>query len=239
MVKRKKKVPTKKKRIYEFFRVRKKGRVKTIKKIGVEKTTIGTKNQIERQNIFLRNMFIGLGIIILILIGISLTSDYLSHFEHRGVEFKIIREKDLVFYNTALPLYLQGTHVADYNFYIRNDPRKLENISFEGGLSLAPGPLVIKSNDEFFCDGDGIIAMANFAKPFELLNIQTIRDENATCDPLGRYTLVTINSGNQTKVENQGYSGTACYDIYVKDCEILQATERFMVELFVQLNQNA
>jgi len=37
-----------------------------------------------------------------------------------------------------------------------------------------------------------------------------------------------------TKIEQ---FGTACYDIYIKNCEILEGTERFMFETLVKVNE--
>ena len=76
--------------------------------------------------------------------------------------------------------------------------------------------------------------MANLVKLYEILGTKVIKDENATCDPDARYLFVQIQESEQTSVEQ---FGTACYNINVNGCEILQSTEKFMVETFVAINE--
>ena len=67
-----------------------------------------------------------------------------------------------------------------------------------------------------------------------MVGTKVIRDENATCDSEGRYMYINLKSGDKTKIEQ---SGNACYDILINNCEILEGTERFMVETFAKLNE--
>ena len=62
-------------------------------------------------------------------------------FEYRGVDFTRVSFCDagppcLVTYNTKVPIEYEGKP-ANYNFYLRNDPRKLEKeVVFYGDLLL-------------------------------------------------------------------------------------------------------
>ena len=193
-----------------------------------------TKKEIEVQNKMLRNFFIGIGAFILVIVLVVLFVNSIKHFEYKEVKFNIVKEGKIIFYNTAFPMYhsVTGQHVADYNFYIRNDPRKLEKIPFNGELVLLDN-LVINMTGDFHCDGDGIIAIANLVKLYEVIGTQVMKDENATCDSLGRYMFIQIQPGDETSIEQ---FGPACYKINVNNCEILEATERFMAETFVKIN---
>ena len=164
----------------------------------------------------------------------------IRNFELEGVEWKVVKEKNLVFYNTAVPLYskvggMTGSYLVDYNFYLRNDPRKLsEEIPFEGKFFLLQN-VVFDTTDSFECDGDGIIAVANFVSLLERMGASVIKDENATCDTAkGKYTYIQLRDTGETAVRQFGLT---CYNINIKNCEILKGTERFMLEAFKEINK--
>jgi hypothetical protein len=146
----------------------------------------------------------------------------------------------LVTYRTTLPVRTLGNSLvvsnpsekdADYNIFLRNDPRKLD-VNFTGEL-FSSGNMVLNSEDSFTCGGKGAIAAANLVQLYKLLGTNVITDENATCDPQGRYIFVDVKPENFTSVEQ---FGPVCYDINVKDCEILEGTERFMLETLIKVN---
>ena len=66
------------------------------------------------------------------------------------------------------------------------------------------------------------------------LGIKVIKDPNATCDSEGKYMFLNIQPGETTKIKQ---TGPSCYVMEVKDCEILKATERMMVETFVRYEE--
>ncbi len=222
----------KKRKFYELFRVKKKGKEKTIKITGTEKTKIGTKKQIEHQNILLRNLFIGLGIFILAILFFFWFVNSLSDFEYEGIEFNIIKEGEVIFYHTSFPMIYEGKDIT-YNIYLRNDPRKLKNIPFDGKVNLLE-MMVINNTEDFVCGGHGGIAMYNFQQILRAFGINMIKDPNATCDSQGRYMFLVIKPGNQTNIEQ---FGPACYNLNVNNCEILKVTEKFLVELIVKASK--
>jgi len=192
------------------------------------------EEEAKSQNKQLRNVFIGILIIGFVFILLVLFSYYNSNFKYESTDFKVVKEGKLVFYNTAFAIFSpQGEHVADYNFYIRNDPRKLKDIPWEGDYILMEN-MVINMTNDFHCEGDGIIAIANFLKVHEFFDVTVIKDEDAGCDELGRYTFVQIEEGNETKVQEYGPS---CYRISINNCEILKGTERFILETFTAANE--
>ena len=60
-----------------------------------------------------------------------------------------------------------------------------------------------------------------------------VKDENATCDISGRYSYFTLKPGNETKIKQEF---PFCYDIVVNNCEVLEATEKIMLEILVKRN---
>ncbi len=218
-----------KEKICEIFKVGKNGE-KTIKACGTEETEVVSKGQIKSENKILRNILIFLGIIVIVFLLIFLSVRAANNFEYKGINFNVVKEGDVLFYHTSFPMIYDGIKV-NYNVYLRNDPRKLDKIPFEGELNLLE-MMVINNSGDFVCEGKGGIAMINFQQILGDLGMNFMKDPNAGCDPEGRYMFVQIQEGNVTKIEQ---TGPACYNFYVKDCEILEVTEKFLVESLVEL----
>jgi len=182
-------------------------------------------------NKILINVFVIIGVIALVIIGIFLIGKSATKFTYQGVKFQMVKEGDLIFYSTALPVMYEGA-LRDYNFYIRNDARKL-NVPFNGTLDLKSNA-VLNMEQDFKCDGKGLIGVANLLKLYKFIGINVISDKNATCDTEARYTFIQILEGSETKIEQTGQS---CYNLYVSDCEILEVTEKLMIETLVNVNK--
>ncbi len=216
----------------------KKKRIKSGKqsKVG-KKGKASRKKQIESQNKILKNFFIGIGVIIITILLIFFFINQTKNFEYEGVEFNIVKFCDsrpcLITYNTELPIIYQGERIQ-YNFYLRNDPRELaKSVPFDGE--------VVFKNDMFInitfnrgCGGYEIIAIENFRILYELFGTNIIADENAECDSEGNSMFVLIQESNETSIEQ---FGPACYNINIKNCEILEGTERFLIDAFVEINK--
>jgi len=212
---------------------------KTRKKVGKRgkmkevKEELPKKEQATNQNKILRNFFIGMAILVVLIVSIVYIIQYTKKFEYRGVDFKIVKSGNLVFYNTKIPVVVDGKN-AEYNFYLRSDPRKLEEeVSFNGDLDLAQN-LVLNSTEDFNCDGFGVIATANLVNLYKVSGINVIKDQNATCDSEGRYAFINLQKGSETRIDKVG---PACYNVNISNCEILEATERLMLESFIEINK--
>ena len=228
----KKEKDTEKKEVCENFNLKKDGKEKNIKSCGIEETKKVEKGQIESENKILRNFLIGLGAFILIFIATFLIISSSQHFNYRGVKFDIIEDEGgLIFYKTSLPVKNEGK-TADYNIYLRKDPRTSGEIDFNEDIELAK--ILVYNSTGFSCDGDGVIAVANFAQTMNIFGVKTVKDLNATCDPEGTYMFLNLKPGNRTSIEK---TGPTCYEFSINNCEILDATEKFMVELIVKTNK--
>ncbi|MDZ4226597.1 MAG: hypothetical protein U1B79_00620, partial [Candidatus Pacearchaeota archaeon] len=178
------------------------------KRIEEVKEPLSKEEQAKAHNKILKNILIGIAVFLAGIFLFMVISNSLSRFEYRGVDFEKVRFCDagppcLVTYRTSLPVKTIGTNFfvvkpsekdADYNFYLRNDPRKLD-ANFTGEIVLK-GDMVLNSEESFICDGKGAIASANLIQLYELLGTKVITDENATCDLLGRYMFVQVKQGN-------------------------------------------
>ena len=191
------------------------------------------KEQVKNYNKILKKFFIGMVILIILITIFVYAVRSTKKFGYEGVDFEIVKTGNLVLYNTKIPVIIDGKK-ADYNFYLRTDPRTLkEKVPFEGNLSLAQN-LVLNSTEDFNCDGYGIIGIANLINLYKISGIDVIKDGNATCDQSGRYAFIGIQAGNQTTIKK---TGPPCYEVTINNCEILEATERLMLESFIEINK--
>ncbi len=230
--KEKKKI-SEKKEVCEIFEVEKNGKETEIKSCGIETEKPASPEQIKKEKkIFFNIMAVMIGLVLFFLVFYFM-SYYTTHFEYQGVKFEVVKMGQLTFYKTSLPVNYQNSK-ADYNFYLRNDPRRLGNVEFDGEINLKQN-MVFEMTDSFNCNGDGVISIANLQNLYNLVGTKMIRDENATCDIQGRYMFLQINEGNETKITEYGLNG-GCYNIEVNNCEILPATEKFMLETFIDVN---
>ena len=90
------------------------------------------------QNRELKRILIILGSVFAVFLLSFFIINSAKNFEYKGVEYTKMKEGKITFYNTAFPMYssITGKHFADYNIYLRNDPRGLEKIPFEGEINL-------------------------------------------------------------------------------------------------------
>jgi hypothetical protein len=206
-----------------------------LKKRTQPKETKGNR-QIKQENKILRNLLIGIGIFIVILLAGYLFLDNIRNFGYKGVDFQTVSFCDtkpcLVLYQTTFPVLHNG-EVIPYNIFLRNHPNDLDKIPFNGSMNLY-NELVMESPDDFNCNGDGIISIANVMNFYRILEVNVFKNETLKCDENAGYTYINIIKGDETRIDQTGWS---CYDISINNCEILEGTERFLLESFVDVNE--
>jgi hypothetical protein len=222
-----------KEEVSEIFEVEKKGKEKIVEAHGMEVEKPESKDQLKKE----KKIFL---IIILVMVGLAalfaityFVSDSFNHFTIEGVKFTLDKTTmtGKTLYRTSLPVTYNGSK-ATYNFWLRNNPQQTIKIPFNGTLLIMRN-MVLNQTENFNCDGDGIIGVANLLKVYNVLGVNVIADKNATCDSQERYVFLNIKAGNETKIVQ---TGKTCYEIQVNGCEILPATERYMIETFIEAN---
>jgi hypothetical protein len=192
------------------------------------------KKERKEENKILKIVLVFIGIFFLCLIVAFFIMRASNHPKYGGLTFNVVQEGQLTFYQTSFPIIYQGG-VAEYKIYLRNNPKKLEKeVPFTGEISSIQDT-VINITEEFDCNGDGMIAIANIVNLYGAINKKIMRDENASCDELGRYMYIVVQPGEETSVEKFGPN---CYSINIKDCEILEGTERFITEMLVKIHSD-
>ena len=218
----------------EIFQVEKDGKEKIVRKEILEEEKPASPEQLKKEKKTFTTIIMAMGGFILFFLLVLFAIYSSSHFKVEGVEFERMKIGEILVYRTSLPVNYNNT-VATYNFYLRSDPRELEKISFDGEIILQKN-MVLNTMNEFNCEGDAVIAIANIQNLYNLIGTKMISDANATCDSQGRYVFTTIKEGEETKITEYGIMG-GCYEIEVSNCEILKATEKFMLETFIKVNK--
>ncbi|OGI11598.1 hypothetical protein A3K64_01775 [Candidatus Micrarchaeota archaeon RBG_16_36_9] len=231
----------------EIFEVEKDGKEEIVKKTVIEdgKQEINhssikaereekapSREQLTKEKKTLRDILIVMGVFVVLFLAVYSMIYFTKHFTYYGITSEVVQQGALTLHRIAIPVTYQGAQ-AEYNFYLRTNPRVLANVPFNGEI-LVKKDMVIDMTEDFNCDGDGIIAVANLLKLYNIIGVNVIRDENASCDFTGKYMFLKITSGNETKIDQ---FGPICYRMTINNCEILKGTEKFMLETFVKLNE--
>ena len=229
MAKKKKEI---KKEVHEFVKIEKDGKEKTKEFHGKEEIKHASKESIKRQKKQLGTILGILGAIILLcLIGFFINYQA-THLDYKGLKFKMVKEGEITFYETPMITQYEGDKMT-YNFYFRTNPNKLKDIPFNGEIELKNNVFLNVTTENLFCDGDWQISIGNLMN-LNIFNINVGKNEDANCEGAGEYAFVQIHEGNESKIEQDG---SACYNLYITDCEVLAVTEKFMVETFVKISE--
>lgn len=238
-----------KKEVHEIFEVKKDGEEKIVESSGLEKEKPATSEQIKKESKMFKKVLIVIAVLSLVFLAVILLVNYFNHFSVGGVSFEIDRTTlaGKTIYKTTLPgkiddngKFVMGIFetgkatLANYRLYLRTDPRILDKIPFHERITQVKKENVIKIGEGLDCDGKGILAVANILKMYEVIGGNIIKDANASCDMKGRYGWINIQKGEETSLER---IGPACFNVYVKDCEILPATEKFILETLIEVNK--
>ena len=229
-----KKPKKKTKKICETFEIEKSGKTKEITSCGTLEEKAPNKEQIKKQDKQLKNIFLVFLIFIFLIFAVVFITNSSKHVKYENLDFYKDKTGDLTLYYIKVPLYnTAGENYANYNVWLRTNPKKLKHVSFNGSVVFKKY-VVINFEEEFNCNGDGIVAIANLQQLYTALGAKVMKDENATCDPEARYIYLTLKQGDETKIIQ---TAPACYDLIINNCEILKATEKLIIENLVELNQ--
>ena len=197
---------------------------------------VSKKVEKEHHNKIIRNFFIFFIMVAVALVVWILVSKDQSELEYKGVKFDIVDEiakyRTLVQVNSKNTMTGEVTMGQPYYFYLRTNPKELEKIPFEGKIVFID-EVIIKTGEDFTCEGDGTIGLANLIKLYDLFGINIVKNENIECET-SNSIVWQMQGGEETRIDQLGPS---CYSITIKDCEILKATEKLMVETLAQFNK--
>lgn len=225
-------------KVCETFEVDKKGKEKSVTTCGNLPVKKASKKELDNENKVLRNVLIGMGIFVIVFIVTFVLIQQTGTIEHDGVIFKKIDYSGLPLYHTTFLFPKNGQNIL-YNEFLRLNPEKtIDNVPFEGVL-ITRRDMVLNFEETFNCDGDGIIAAANLKELYDFLRINVINNNQLTnisygCNLEGKYLYLNFLEGEKTKIVQVT---PTCYNLYINDCEILDVSERFIIEALVKVNK--
>jgi hypothetical protein len=218
--------------VHEIYEIKKDGEEEIIETEGTIKEEVVKKGQKKEENKVLVSILIFIGVLLLFVALTFFLIKSSDKFRYDGVKFTVIKQGQLTLYQTSFPVIYNGSE-KEFNIYLRNDPRKVEKDVPAPATPISIGNTVINITQEFDCNGDQVIAIANIVNLYGALGKKIMRDENASCDALGRYMYIVIQPGNETRIDKFGPN---CYSIDINHCQILEGTERFIGKALVSIN---
>ncbi len=173
----------------------------------------------------------------------------IGKFEYEGIAFTKEKFGEIpVFHHYYLFKNTEG-EIVKYNLYLRIDPRT-NNVPIEPGIEFPVGKFAyisINSTGLSECEyaSAGVASVASFLANNDIKVKGAIPDkeeaeekniEYATCGFPEQRTVVLIQSGEKTEVTKQG---EMCHVISINNCEVLEATEKFIVQALKEARQRA
>jgi hypothetical protein len=212
------------------------------------------------QNKILKGFLIAVISFAVFFIIVSLIVNSMNHFSYRGVEFAVDKNTMVgkTLYKTSIPVERKDSITgkvisnADYNFWLRNDPRQLDKKVpiINGDLTFKKNIVLDLTTEELFCEGDWSLGINNALNLFRLLGFNVlVRNETTKYEPADAFMFINIQIGNSTNIEkifssiDLGEKGKVetkdenSYNLNINNCEVLPAFERLMVEAFVRYNE--
>lgn len=188
----------------------------------------------------------GFLLLILIAVAILMTRGGSNTFTYDGLKITKSNQGSVTFYSTDVPIYGSfGQLLANLSVDFQTNPKNFKNIAFEvSKIALERKTVYISFGDLRICEDNGIAAgglgLFLSQKGFAMMGIKikgALSNESsaiaknityADCQTNPDDAVVLIRNGNETKIVQ---TTPNCYEIESKNCEILNATEKFEFEV--------
>jgi len=201
-----------------------------------------------------KSYFIMAGIVIvlaLLIWGGVVYSKNINKFTYNGIPFEKTAYGKLTFYTAQIPVINSEGKIISYTAVdFRSDPRKLKNIPVSTGseITFIRDKKVYISYDLNInpCENNTLAAtnLGKFLNIFSLnkqvavndpayLNNKDIPFANCTTNPAN--TVIFVRSGNRTEITK---TGSNCYEVISKDCDIIASTEKFQLQILEEYLSN-
>ena len=195
----------------------------------------------DKQNKYIKYFVLIMAIILLIIVAFAFKPKE-AKFEYLGMEFERVMFDKIPLYQTVVQPINRITGEAsgiNYVIYLRNDPRKLEFVPIIGRIKLTRDVIVAldKSITEANCV-NATLAALNMGQFMNAAGIKALRgttnlteaeEDNlryASCESSDNISVIITEIGNKTEVVQEDVN---CYKIKVNNCQVIEATERFLV----------
>ncbi len=182
-----------------------------------------------------------LAVAVAAIIAIIIIANASNKFEYLGLTFERVKESNLLIYTTNINILKAGGVYDTQMFYFRKDPRKLRNIPIEGEIEIPQAGTTYISVDKGIegCEYT-LVALSNLARFIGKLNTNVVAAmsdkalaeenneiyKNCASDIGDHDVIIVIEKGEENSIAK---IKRGCYKVTFKECEILEATERFTI----------
>jgi len=194
------------------------------------------------------------GLILVFLIAHSFFQG-LNSFEYEGLSFTKEKMGEIQlfhYYYFITPSKVTGSAISEgnpklINLYVRNDPRE-NNIPVDGEIELGGKSIYITLNatglEECPYSSLALAGLGSFISGNEFkLEAGVNNQEEAmngnmsyiTCEKYPSKSVILIQAGEKTSIVRENN----CYTLTVANCEILPATEKFMIQAIIDAKSRA
>jgi len=168
-------------------------------------------------------VIIMLTLLIAVVVAHFLTEE--ETFEYNGIEFSVSEQGGVTFYvsKPILVGFVAGGQ-SPFNIQLRNDPRILEEIPFEGNLVLKKQAIISFSPEIENCE-DTYVTLVDFSRVLKAFGIDTSAassdKEHASenempfidCRDATDQTVILLEAGEETKISKEG----DCYTLEINN----------------------
>lgn len=159
-------------------------------------------------------------------------------FEYGGIKFYAESEGEILYYKSLLGYVTAEGNNIPFILKLRNDPRELGEIPIAGNITLRKEAILSLSPEIADCSNT-YITIVDFSRTLKAFGINAsaaTTDKNyakehetvlADCKDAKKKTVIVMKEGNETKISRDG----DCYTIEIKDCQVQESFERFLVGL--------
>lgn len=223
----------------------KKGKIGKGKKIELAEETGDITISKKQQNQLLV-ILVTIAVIFIIVFTIYILAQKSKKFEYNGIKFERIMYDKLPLYYTQLGIHKGDGTSVNYNLYLRNDPR-VNKIPVEAEIKFLVGQAYISVGDDLSACGEsslGLINLASFlsAMGFDVKGATSSRKvavdtghPYVTCNNSLDNTVISLETTQGDSVITQADRNPNCFILKVKDCNVLNITEKFTVEMIKQV----
>lgn len=189
-------------------------------------------------------IYVMAGLILIVFLGSYMINNS-KGFSYAGLEFQKEKRGELELYLTSIPIIDPANtgEMNHFNFYFREDPRKLENIGIHDRINLGGNVAIASGKKDIESCEDSILAATTLSVFLKQIDInlfpattnKTEAEESdriyANCSD-SKYVTVEILNGDENKIVKE----ENCYKLVAKDCEVMNVAERFMLGAYAHAN---
>ena len=207
-----------------------------------EKAEKPVKDKYDKQ---LLTILVVIGIVFIIIFSIWILVQKSKKFEYGGVNFEKIIYGKLPLYYSPIDITRSDGSKVRYNLYLRNDPRA-NNIPIDADINFKLGKIYVTSDEGVGKCEDTTLALVNlgsflsgmgFQPKGASSNEQIAEQYNApyvTCWNNIGITILSLETAEDEMKISQDKGNPNCYILRVKDCNMINITEKFITETIKQ-----